>query len=240
MLAIPGEVCMRCCPRFVRAALAGVLTLGVVLPADAQDTSKKKIEEPKPEKEWKPEFIPADALAFGVQLEEQATREFKDWCHSHVAAHMRAEPVSPRAAMKAVDERYAQNSDIARDAGIFLLQYLAYKDEDQNQRVLASRVREIDRATYDISREINVMRENEQLRLFPTNPRGAIGAEQRIRMEEEIRKREEQLRQYGTDRQIKMGELQASRKKVNQYLKVLDVVFGRMKDVPATSIAELK
>jgi hypothetical protein len=59
-------------------------------------------------------------------------------------------------------------------------------------------------------------------------------------MEEEIRKREEQLRQYGTDRQIKMKELDASRRKVNQYLKVLDVVFGRMKDVPAASIAELK
>ena len=224
----------------VAAALVALLGLPGALPAKPQDTPKKKIKEPKEEKEWKPASVPADALKFAAQLEENAPQEFQDWCHGHITGHMRTEPVSPREAMKAVDERYRQTSEIARDAGTFLLQYLAYKDEDENQRLLASRIREIDRTTYDISREINIMRENEQLRLFPTNPRAAIGAEQRVRMEDEIRKREEQLRQYGTDRQIKMGELDASRKKVNLYLKVLGVVFSRMKDVPAASIAELK
>lgn len=226
----------------VTAAIVVLLGLPCSLPAAPQDkdTSKEKKQEPKEEKEWKPAFVPADALAFAAELEEKATHEFKGWCRSHIAAHMRAEPVNPRVAMKAVDEQYPQTSEIARDAGTFLLQYLAYRDEDENQRLVASRIREIDRNTYDISREINIMRENEQRRLFPTNPRAAIGAEQRVRMEEEIRKREEQLRQYGTDRQIKMGELDASRKKVNLYLKVLGAVFDRMKDVPAASIAELK
>jgi hypothetical protein len=229
--------------RFIVAAgLIALLGFPCMLPA-AQDTPKEKTKLPKEakeEREWKPASIPADALLFAAKLEENATPAFKDWCRSHVSAHMRSEPVSPRDAMKAVDERYPQTSEIARDAGTFLLEYLAYKDEDENQRVLAGRIREIDRATYDISREINIMRENEQRRLFPTTPRAAIGAEQRVRMDEEIRKREEQLRQYGTERQFRLTELEASRKKVNLYLKVLEVVFSRMKDVPAASIAELK
>ena len=194
----------------------------------------------KPEKQWKPAHVPADALKFGAELEEKATPQFKHWCHEHVTKHMRNEPVKPRAAMLAVDEHYAQAPEISRDAGAFLLQYLAYKDEDTNQLTLAGRIREIDRTTYDLSREINIMVENEQRRLFPTNPRGAIGAEARVRMDADIRQREEKIRQLGTERQIRATELDASRKKVNLYLKVLGLVFDRMKDVPANSIVELK
>lgn len=218
-----------------------ILVLGLGLagafPLRARPQSDKP---PKEEKDWKPAYVPADALKFGATLEEKASPEFKGWVHEHVAKHMREQPVNPRTAMQAVDDRYPQTSDIARDAGTFLLQYLAYKDEETNERMLAARIREIDRQTYDLSREINIMAENEQRRLMPTNPRAAISAEQRVRMDEEIRKREEKIRQLGTERQLKATELAASRKKVNLYLKVLGVVFDRMKDVPADSIAELK
>jgi hypothetical protein len=219
-----------------------VAALGIpnALPAGWSAAQQKDPKPPKEEEEWKPASVPADALKYAVELEHAATPEFKAWCREHVVKHMRSQPVSPRAAMKAVDDAYPSTSDIARDAGIFLLKYLAYKDEDENQRVLAGQIREIDRRTYDISREINILNENEQRRLGTIYPRAAISAEQRIRMEEEIRKREDQLRQYGTERQMRSAELDASRKKVNLYLRVLGVVFERMQDVPVASIAELK
>jgi len=226
--------------RFLVAALApAFLCLASALPPQIR-AQQKEPQPPKEEEEWKPAEIPADALLYAIKLEEAATPAFKSWCGEHISKHMRSEPVSPRNAMKAVDEAFPGTSDIARDAGIFLLQYLAYKDEDENQRVIAGQIREIDRNTYDLSREINVMYENEQRRLGTIYKEGAISAEQRIQMEEEIRKREEKLRQYGTERQIRSGELEASRKKVNLYLKVLGYVFKRMSDVPVASIAELK
>jgi hypothetical protein len=220
-VAIPALVCLLAAPLAVPAA-------------------QKKEKKDKEEIEWQPDRVPADALKFGTELEGRAADEFKDWAKGHVTKHMRAAAVNPRAAMQAVDERYPRTSEIARDAGAFLLQYLAYKDEDMNQRMLASRIREIDRKTYDYSRRINEIREGEQRRLMPTTPRGAISAEQRIRLEEEIRQLEEEIRQLGTERQLKATELDASRKKVNLYLKVLGIVHDRMKDVPVESIGELK
>jgi hypothetical protein len=194
----------------------------------------------KPEKEWTPAHVPADALKFGAEMEEKATLEFKSWCREHVSKNMRNAPVKPRAAMEAVDAQYPQAPEISRDAGAFLLQYMAYKDEYTNQLTLAGRVREIDRTTYDLSREINIMAENEQRRLFPTNPRAAIGAEARVRMDADIRQREEKIRELAMERQIRATELNASRKKVNLHLKALGLVHPRMKDVPADSIVELK
>jgi hypothetical protein len=224
---------------FTRGAF--VLGACLALASAAGTAAAQQKEEPaRPEKEWKPAFVPADALKFGATLEEKAPAQFKGWCHGHVTKHMRKEPVKPRAAMDAVDEHYPRAPEISRDAGAFLLQYLAYKDEDTNQLTLAGRIREIDRTTYDLSREINIMAENEQRRLMPTNPRAAIGAEARVRMDAEIRQREEKIRQLAMERQMRATELEASRKKVNLYLKALGLVFERMKDVPADSIAELK
>jgi hypothetical protein len=218
-----------------------VLGAGLALAGAAGFAGAQHREDPlKPEKDWKPVFVPADALKFGAELDEKATSQFKGWCRDQVAKHLRNEPVSPRAAMEAVDKQYPAAPELSRDAGAFLLEYLAYKDEDTNQLTLAGRIREIDRTTYDLSREINIMTENEQRRLMPTNPRAAIGAEARVRMDADIRQREEKIRQLAIERQLRATELDASRKKVNLYLKVLGIVHGRMKDVPVDSIVELK
>ena len=229
--------------RRFRARLAAALTLFLsvaILAPQAAPQKKKPPEEPKPEKDWKPAFVPADALEYGAELDEHAAPALKAWIHEHIAKHMRSGQVNPRAAMQAVDGRFPQTSDIARDAGAFLLQYMAYKDEDENQRVLAGRIREIDRTTYDVSRRINEIYEGEQRRLMPTTPRGAISAEQRVRLDEEVRRLEEQLRQLGTERQLKATELDGSRKKINFYLKALGLIYERMNDVPVESIAALR
>ena len=181
--------------------------------------------------------ISAEAIKYGAALEEQATPELKKWVSGYIK-QLREKPVDPKATMADVDARFPAASDEARDAVIFLTYYLAHKDENEEQRMLGLRVRDIDRETTEIVRQIKVMQETDNLRSGSTN--GQLTIAQRLQMDEEIRKREAQLREYGEERQLKTTRIAASRKKVNSYLKLLDVARKRMKDVSPTLLRDVR
>ena len=171
--------------------------------------------------------VSAPALKFGAELEKEATPELKEWVRGHVTRQMRAQPVDPKGTMAVVDDRFPAAPDEARDAVTFLVFYYAFRDEDENQRMLGVRLRDIDRETTEITRQLQVMWKNEQGR--SASPLQGISAQERVRLDEQQQRMEAQLREFADERQLKATQLAASRKKVALYLKLLALVHERMK-----------
>jgi hypothetical protein len=232
--------------RAIAACLAMLMLLGVTASLLAQEEKKAESAKKAKEKEkaapvdvkWKPAIVPAEALAFGAQLEEAASQELKEWVWDYIKKSLRDRPIDPKAVIGAVDTRYAAASDLARDAGIYLLYFLAYKDDDENQRMLSYRIRDIDRETYDISRELAILLETEQNRMAAT--RRPITFEERVRREEQEQKLNARLRELGDERQLKATQVAFSRKKVDIYLKLMSYAYERMKGTDPGVMRELK
>ena len=218
--------------RLIHIVLATSLLGGLPAPQKKRDAVRPAVED------WKPEIVPADALKYSAELDEQASAEVKKWVGGYAKKEMRERAVDPKATMAAADDRFPQASDEARDAVTFLLFYAAYKDEDQNQRTLSYRIRDIDRDTIEITRQIQQIWKNDQSR--GASPTQGIGAQQRIAIEEQVQKMESQLRELADERQLKSTLMNASRRKVNQYLKVLAAVHPRMKGVDAAILRLVK
>ena len=140
--------------------------------------------------------------------------------------------------MRAVDERFPQSPELARDAITFLVFYNAYKDEDENYRTLGYRIRDIDRETKEITRELQVIWRNDQNR--SASPLQAQSQESRVAQDEYVRKQESRLRDYGDERQLKTTEMLASRKKVNTYLKLLGVAHKSMRDTDPAIVVSVR
>jgi len=217
----------------IRCFIVFVMFAAAVAPsAAAQSTPQREsaappnaARDPKIE-DWKPSTLPADALAFGAALEENAPPQLKKWCENYAQKEMPKQKIDPRATMAVVDKEFAKASDEARDAAIFLLFYLAYKEEDTGQRQLAARIRRMDEEAYDIIRRMQVMKETEQNMLAST--RRVPGQQELLRNDEQSREMEQQLRRMSDDRKVKMGQLQMQRKRVDGYLKVMSVTHARM------------
>jgi len=215
-------------------ALAGVACLPPVVRAQSatpqQPTSQQPVQpgaqkDPKPE-DWKPATLPSEALAYGAALVENAPPKLKKWCESYAKKKMPKQPISPRATMAVVDQQLPKASEEARDAATFLVFYLAYQEEDKEQRQLAARIRRMDEEAYDISRRMQVMKETEQNLLAST--RRTVSQQEMLRNDEEARELDQRLRNMSEERKVKSAQLDMLRKRVDGYLKVLDVTHARM------------
>ena len=182
--------------------------------------------------------LPVEALKFGDDLQGHATAGFLKWARGYAEKEMHEQRVDPKAVMAVVDKRYTGTSDVARDCGIFLVFHLAYRDEEARVSLLEGEIREIDRETYDITRELQLMYETEQNRVGGT--RGPLGAGERMAQNDQVNKKNQRLRDL-REKKIELGkQVQAGRKKINQYLKVQAVTHDRMKGIAANAIRELQ
>ena len=188
--------------------------------------------------DWKPATLAADALAFGAALEENAPPLLKKWCTDYAQKEMPKQKIDPRATMAVVDKEFAKASDEARDAAIFLLFYLAYKEEDTGQRQLAARIRRMDEEAYDITRRMQVMKETEQNMMAST--RRMPSQQEMMRNDDQAREMEQQLRRMSEDRKVKMGQLQTQRKRVDGYLKVMGVTHTRMAGIEPSVLRSMQ
>jgi hypothetical protein len=211
---------------------AGAAQSGAAQNATSQEApaSPKTKRDAKTE-EWKPAMFPADAIAYGATLEENAPSKLKKWCEHYAQKEMIKQKIEPRATMAVVDKEFPAASDEARDAVIFLLDYLAYKSEDNEQRMLAGRIRRLDNDAYDMNLRMHILKENQERRIGSTSKRVAISPQQMIQSEEEVQKLEQQLRLMNEDRKVKMDQLYALRRRVDGYLKVMSVTHPRMNGV---------
>ncbi|MCL4524324.1 MAG: hypothetical protein M1451_10510 [Acidobacteria bacterium] len=219
--------------------LGATLAAGAAMAATTAAQEKPKTKEKPAQKvyvdpAWKPMTISAAAMRFGAELEENASEEMKRWVKEQVKKQLRNSPVEPKTAMALADERFAAASEEARDAVTYLLYYSASQDEDENQRLLAARIRDIDRDTVEITRQMQVIWKNEQVR--SVSPNQPVSQEQRVAQEQEIQRMEAQLRELAQERQFKGTELNASRKKLNAYLKLLTMVHPRMEGIQASVV----
>lgn len=207
---------------------------GAAQSATSQEPAAARIpkRDPKTE-EWKPAMLPADALAYGAALEENAPLKLKKWCEHYAQTEMIKQKIVPRATMAVVDKEFASASDEARDAVIFLLDYLAYKNEDNEQRMLAGRIRRLDNDTYDMNLRMQILKENQEKRVGSTSKRVAISPQQMVQSEEEIQRLEQQIRMMLEERKLKLDQLYALRRRVDGYLKVMSVTYPRMNGVAA-------
>jgi hypothetical protein len=182
--------------------------------------------------------IPAEALEYGAALHAQASTGVKTWARNYAEKQLRERAVNPRATMADVDKHFAKATDQARDAITFLVFYLAYKDEQENQKMLAIRIKEIDRETKELMRQIEVIMKTQDNRsMSGSHP---ITMQERVKQEEDIKTREAQLREYGDDRQLKATREAACGKKINSYLKLLGAVYPRMKGIEPVILRDLK
>ncbi len=191
-------------------------------------------------KEWlpsEPSQLHAPAITFGADLEKAASRELLKWAEPYAKKDIRSKPLDPQGTTALVDERFASSSVEARDAATYLLFYLSYKEEDFEQRMLAARLRDIDRETTEITRQLQIIWKNEQNR--SASPMQGISQEQRVAIDEDIQRKEAQLRDYADERQLKSGLFEASRKRVGALLKLLAAVHPRMKGIEASVLSSL-
>lgn len=210
----------------MRRALVPWLILTMPLAAFGQQPAGRKT------KEWEtrqPEALHAPALAFGAQLQKHASEKLLKWAEPYAKKDLREKPLDPRGTMAVVDERFPQATDEARDAITFLAFYLAYKEEDFDQRMTASRLRDIDRDTIEITRQLQVIWKNEQNR--SASPMQGLSQEQRLAIDEQVRGMEARLRELADERQLKSAHLSASRRKVDAFLKLLAAVHPRMEGI---------
>jgi hypothetical protein len=213
--------------------LRAVLLLAFIgLAASSQSAAQipERKRDPKVE-DWKPATLPADALAYGAALDANAPTKLKKWCDNYSQKEMPKQKIDPRATMAVVDKEFASASDEARDATIFLLDYLSYKHEDQEQIMLAQRIRQLDDQAYDLTRRMIVLKENQERGMSTTSKNQAAAAPDAFKAEEDLRNLEQQLRELAQDRKMKMGQLDAHRKRVDGYLKVMSVTYPRMNGV---------
>jgi hypothetical protein len=211
------------------AVLPGAALAQSAAPQGASKAPVKSARKVVVDPAWKPITISAAAMGFGAQLEENASEELKRWVKEQVKKQLRNSPVEPKTAMALADQRFAAASEEARDAVTYLLYYSAWQDEDENQRLLAVRIRDIDRDTTEITRQLQVIWKNEQSR--SASPNQPATQQQRVAQEEQIQQMEAQLRELADERQLKGTQLNASRKKLNAYLKLLTVVHPRMEGI---------
>ncbi len=188
--------------------------------------------------EWRPATLPAGALAYGSALREQAPPQFKAWCEKFAHKDMPKRRIDPREIMSVVDKEFPKNSDGARDAAIYLVFYLSYLDEDNNQRELAHEIRQNDDQTEEILRQLETIQKNNEKRLG--NNRLAQSPQQVVQEEEYVQKMEQQLRALNETRARKMKQLATSRKRVDGYLKVLDVTHKRMNGIESSVLREFQ
>ncbi len=215
-------------------ALGAVLLLLAGEDAFAQKKKKKNDKDIPPAAET----LPADALKFGLQAEESASEDLKKWADGFAKDVLRSQPVDPQATMKRVDERWPQESEVTRDAITFLAFYLAYKDEDENYRTLGYRIRDIDRETKEIGRQLQMIWKNQESR--GASPLQSQSQQARVAEEERIQAMESTLRGYGDERQMKATQMETARKKINLYLRLLDVAHKRMSNSNVALLAKVK
>ena len=197
-------------------------------PTQEVASPRKAARDPKID-DWKPATFPADALAFGAALEENAPPQLKKWCENYARTEMPKRKIDPRATMAVVDKEFSRTSDEARDAAIFLVFYLAYKEEDTGQRQLAARIRRLDDEVYDIARNMQLLKEAEQKQT--ASPRGVPSQQVLLRNEEQARDMEQELRTLSEERRAKMSQMQTQRKRVDAYLRVMGISHGRMQGI---------
>jgi hypothetical protein len=188
--------------------------------------------------EWKPAILPADALAYGAALNDHAPPKLKAWCEEFARKEMAKHRIDPRETMGVVDKQFPKNSDEARDAAIYLVSYLSYVAEDDNQGELAHLIRQVDGQMDDIQRQVETLRKNDQNRMG--NTRAAQTPQQVVQEEEKIQKMEQQLRELDEARGRKIKELSISRKRVDGFLKVLDVTHKRMNGIEPSILSEFQ
>ena len=215
--------------RFPRILLVSLAVLLAATAGSAQSDRPKKPESKV--EQWKPAMLPADALAYGAQLELNAPPKLKKWCEHYAQSEMPKQKIDPRATMAVVDKEFASASDEARDAVIFLLDYLAYKHEDNEQRLLASRIRRLDDDAFDMTERMFDIKEAQQRRVRATNSKTSISPQELIRSEDELQQLEQKLRALSDDRKVKLDQLQMLRRRVDGYLKVMSVTHPRMNGV---------
>ena len=191
----------------------------------------------KKEKEWKPVTVPADVLEYGARLEEAASPALKEWVAGHVSKNLHEKPLDPAVTINAVDAKFPTASDQARDAGIFLAYFTAYRDDMEGARVLLFRIREIDRQVDEITRTMSKEWQREQNLAAAGRPPTPTSLERR---EESERKTNDQLRDLRDERETKLQQLEFTRKKVDLYLKILANAYRKMKGTPTAILAELK
>jgi hypothetical protein len=188
--------------------------------------------------EWKPATLPADALASGAAFNDHAPPKLKAWCEEFARKEMPKHRIDPRETMEVVDKQFPKNSDEARDAAIYLVSYLSYVAEDDNQRELNHLIRQMDGQMDDIQRQIETLRKNDQNRMG--NTRAAQTPQQVVQEEERVQKMEQQLRELDEARGRKIKELSISRKRVDGFLKVLDVTHKRMSGIEPSILNEFQ
>lgn len=224
-MAIP----QKSCTVWLAGALLGLAISA--LPGFARQRDQKEKDAPRTI------TLPAEALKFGDALLAQASPAFLKWARGYAEKAMYEQLIEPRAAMALVDQRYKGTSDDARDCGIFLLFHLAYQDQAARTSLLEGEIREIDRETYDITRQLQVMYEAEQNRMGST--RGALSAGERVAQQDQIDRKNARLRDL-REKKIELGKkVEKLRKKVNYYLKVAAVTHERMKGIDPAAIQVL-
>jgi hypothetical protein len=187
---------------------------------------------------WKPSLLPADALAYGAALEQNAPPKVKKWSENYATKKMPHQPISPKTIMAEVDQEFAKDSDEARDAVGFLLYYLGFQFEDDDQRQLAARIRRMDEEAYDITRQMQILKENEQNMLAST--RRTPSPQQMVKNDDDMQKLDMKLRSMSEDRRAKMAQLETLRKRVDLYLKVMSVIHPRMNGIEPTILRTMK
>lgn len=194
---------------------------------------------PVQEKPWQADTVPAEVLVFGQKLEDGVSPTAKQWIADYVKTHLREKPLVPKEIMEAVDQRFGSACNRSRDLGIYLAYYLAQKDDDENQRMLSYRIRDIDRESYDIGRQLSILFESEQNRMASTQA-SSMTVSERIRREETEQKLNSRLRELGDERQIKATQMEFSRRKMNAYLKLMARSHSKLKNSLDEHLPELK
>jgi hypothetical protein len=188
--------------------------------------------------EWKPAILPADALAYGEALNDHAPPKLKAWCEEFARKEMPKRQIDPRETMGVVDRQFPKNSDEARDAAIYLVSYLSYVAEDDNQRELAHLVRQMDGQMDDIQRQLETIRKNDQDSMG--NSRWAQTPQRVMQQEELVQRMARQLGELDGARRRTIKELSISRKRVDGFLKVLEVTHKRMDGIEPSILSEFQ
>lgn len=227
-------------PKRIRFLLFALVLSASVAMAQA-DPAAVPIQQGKKDpalKDWKPAIFPAAAISYGAALYEQAPPMVKGWCENFARTQMPKRKIDPRETMAVVDKEFPKNSDAARDAAIYLLEYLAYLEEDKAQKDLVVQIRRLDDEAHDVMLRMQTMRENETNAMAST--RRTVSIQEMVRNDEEMRKMEQKLREMSDSRKQKMKELTALRKHVDGWLKVLDVTHKRMNGIEPAVMREFQ
>lgn len=203
-------------------------------------SSSALAQEKKGAPEWKPAILPADALAYGEALNDHAPPKLKAWCEEFARKEMPKRRIDPRETMGVVDRQFPKNSDEARDAAIYLVSYLSYVAEDDNQRELAHRVRQMDGQMQDIQRQIETIRKNDPNPNSVENSRWTRTPQQVRQQEELVQRMARQFAELGEARKRTIKELSISRKRVDGFLEVLDLSHKRMDGIEASILSEFQ